>query len=76
MTLLKVPRDKGDDCIVHGFRSSFRDWVAEKSSYPGKVAEAGLAHTIADGVKVAHRRTDYLDERKPLMAVWAKFVAR
>jgi integrase len=76
MTLLKILRDKGDNYTVHGFRSSFRDWVAEKTSYPGEVAEAALAHTIANRVEAAYRRTDYLDKRKPLMADWAKFVSR
>ena len=76
MTLLKILRDKGDNYTVHGFRSSFRDWVAEKTSYPGEVAEAALAHTIANKVEAAYRRTDYLDKRKPLMTDWAKFVAR
>lgn len=76
MTLLKILRDKGDDYTVHGFRSSFRDWVAEKTNYPGEVAEAALAHAIANKVEAAYRRTDYLEKRKPLMADWAKFVAR
>ncbi len=76
MTLLKILRDKGDDYTVHGFRSSFRDWVADKTDYPGEVAEAALAHTIANKVEAAYRRTDYLDKRKPMMADWAKFVAR
>ena len=76
MELVKILRDKGDDYTVHGFRSSFRDWVAEKTSYPGEVAEAALAHTIANKVEAAYRRTDYLDKRKPLMTDWAKFVAR
>ncbi|TNE28785.1 MAG: site-specific integrase [Alphaproteobacteria bacterium] len=74
MTLLKILRDKGDDYTVHGFRSSFRDWVAEKTNYPGEVAEAALAHTIANKVEAAYRRTDYLDKRKPLMSDWAKFL--
>ena len=73
MTLLKILRDKGDDYTVHGFRSSFRDWVAEKTNYPGEVAEAALAHTIANKVEAAYRRTDYLDKRRPLMADWADF---
>tara|TARA_B100001179_G_scaffold228934_1_gene213786 strand:+ start:91 stop:1236 length:1146 start_codon:yes stop_codon:yes gene_type:complete len=76
MTLLKILRDKGHDYTVHGFRSSFRDWVAEKTNYPGEVAEAALAHTITNKVEAAYRRTDYLEKRKPLMADWAKFVAR
>ncbi|MEO0418574.1 MAG: integrase arm-type DNA-binding domain-containing protein, partial [Pseudomonadota bacterium] len=54
MTLLKILRDKGDDYTVHGFRSSFRDWVAEKTNYPGEVAEAALAHAIANKVEAAY----------------------
>ncbi|MBS7671494.1 tyrosine-type recombinase/integrase [Croceicoccus gelatinilyticus] len=75
MTLLKILRDKGHDYTVHGFRSSFRDWVAEKTNYPGEVAEAALAHTITNKVEAAYRRTDYLGKRKPMMADWANFVA-
>lgn len=75
MTLLKILRDKGDDYTVHGFRSSFRDWVAEKTNYPGEVAEAALVHAIANKVEAAYRRTNYLDKRKPMMADWAKYVA-
>lgn len=74
MTLLKILRDKGDEYTVHGFRSSFRDWAAEKTNYPCEVAEAALAHTIANKVEAAYRRTDYLDKRKPLMADWSMFV--
>jgi len=73
MTFLKILRDKGDDYTVHGFRSSFRDWVAERTNYPSEVAEAALAHTIANKVEAAYRRTDYLDKRKPMMADWADF---
>ena len=76
MTLLKILRDKDDDHTVHGFRSSVRDWDAEKTNYPGEVAEAALAHTIANKVEAAYRRTADLDKRKSLMADLAKFVAR
>ena len=58
---------------MHGFRSSFRDWVAEETSYPGEVAEAALAHTIPNKVEAAYRRTDFLEKRKALMADWANF---
>ncbi len=75
MTLLKILRDKGDEYTVHGFRSSFRDWAAEKTNYPGEIAEAALAHTIANKVEAAYRRTDFLDKRRPLMADWSEFVA-
>jgi len=74
MTLLKILRDKGEVYTVHGFRSSFRDWVAERTNYPGEVAEAALAHTIANKVEAAYRRTNYLDKRTPLMADWSKFL--
>lgn len=73
MTLLKILRNRDEEYTVHGFRSTFRDWVAEKSEYPGEVAEAALAHTIANKVEAAYRRTDYLEKRIPLMKDWAKF---
>ena len=71
MTLLKVVRDMGLDVTVHGFRSAFRDWCAEETSFPGEVAEAALAHAIPNKVEAAYRRTDFLEKRKKLMAAWA-----
>lgn len=73
MTLLKVLRDQNAGVTVHGFRSTFRDWVAEQTNYPGEVAEAALAHGIPNKVEAAYRRTDFLEKRKPLMADWAAF---
>ncbi len=73
MTLLKVMRDMKTGVTVHGFRSAFRDWVAEETSYPGKVAEAALAHSIPNKVEVAYRRTDFLSKRRALMADWGAF---
>lgn len=55
-------------------RSAFRDWAAEKTSFPGEVAEAALAHTVANRVEAAYRRTDYLAKRKLMMSDWADFV--
>jgi integrase len=63
MTLLKVLRDMGLPFTVHGFRSTFRDWVAE----------AALAHAIPNKVEAAYRRTNYLEKRKALMAAWGAF---
>lgn len=74
MTLLKVLRDCGLTCTVHGFRSSFRDWVAERTDTASEVAEAALAHTVADKTEAAYRRTDYLEKRACLMEQWASFV--
>lgn len=73
MTLLKILRDMDLSVTVHGFRSAFRDWVAEKTDYPGEVAEAALAHTVPNKVEAAYRRTDFRDKRRLLMRDWAIF---
>lgn len=73
MTLLKILRDMDAGVTVHGFRSAFRDWVAEETSYPGEVAEAALAHANSNKVEAAYRRTDFLDKRRALMSEWADF---
>lgn len=73
MTLLKILRDRNTGVTVHGFRSAFRDWVAEQTSFPGEIAEAALAHTIPNKVEAAYRRTNYLEKRKVLMKEWAEF---
>lgn len=74
MTLLKVLRDAGLSYSVHGFRSAFRDWVAEKTRFPDAVAEAALAHTLPNRVEAAYRRTNYFDQRKDLMEAWGKYL--
>ncbi|MFM5885409.1 MAG: tyrosine-type recombinase/integrase [Novosphingobium sp.] len=73
MTLLKILRDMEAGVTVHGFRSAFRDWVADKTDYPGEVAEAALAHANSNKVEAAYRRTDFLEKWKALMADWAAF---
>lgn len=73
MTLLKVMRDMETGATVHGFRSAFRDWVAEETGYPGEVAEAALAHSIPNKVEAAYRRTDFLAKRRAMMAEWGAF---
>jgi len=74
MTLLKILRDMELSVTVHGFRSAFRDWVAEQTDFAGEIAEAALAHTVSNKVEAAYRRTDFLDKRKLMMAEWAAFV--
>ncbi|UUY01425.1 integrase arm-type DNA-binding domain-containing protein [Sphingomonas sp. J315] len=74
MTLLKILRDMELGVTVHGFRSAFRDWVADKTDYPGEVAEAALAHAVSNKVEAAYRRTDFLDKRRFLMADWGAFI--
>jgi integrase len=75
MTLTKVLRDLGEQVTQHGFRSSFRDWVAEKTGAPDAVAESCLAHVVEDKVLAAYRRTDFFDMRQSLMAAWGEFCA-
>jgi integrase len=73
MTLLKVVRDAGLAVTVHGFRSAFRDWVAERTDFASEVAEAALAHAIPNKVEAAYRRTDFLERRTLLMEEWGRF---
>lgn len=56
---------------VHGFRSNFRDWVAEKTSYANELAEMALGHAIGDAVEAAYRRGDMFERRRQLMDDWA-----
>jgi integrase len=58
---------------VHGFRSTFRDWAAECTSYPREMCEFALAHTLSSEVEAAYLRTDMLEKRRQLMKDWAKF---
>ena len=70
MTLRRMNRD---DLTVHGFRSTFRDWAAECTSFPREVAEAALAHAIPDKVEAAYRRGDLFERRRQLMKVWSRY---
>lgn len=64
------------DVTVHGFRSSFRQWGAETTSYPSAALELALAHVNKDKVEAAYQRSDLYEKRKNLMATWAKFCAK
>ena len=66
---------KCPDATVHGMRSAFADWRAEQTRYSSEVAEAALAHTVADKVKAAYQRTDFFDRRRQLMDEWSEFCA-
>ncbi len=61
------------DFVVHGLRSSFRDWAAEMTSFPREVAEMALAHAVGDAVERAYRRGDLLTRRAKMMQAWAAF---
>jgi integrase len=70
MTLRRMGRG---DLTAHGFRSSFRDWAAERTTFPAEVAEMALAHTLSDKVEAAYRRGDLFQKRRQLAEAWAKF---
>ena len=61
------------DATVHGFRSSFRDWVSEETSHPSEVAEMALAHAIGNKVEAAYRRKDLLEKRRALLLDWESY---
>jgi hypothetical protein len=61
------------DVTVHGFRSAFRDWAGERTSFPCEIAEAALAHLVGDAVERAYRRGDALEKRRRLLTAWAQF---
>lgn len=61
------------DITVHGFRSTFRDYVAEKTNTPGRIAEAALAHKLKDASEAAYQRGDLIEKRKILMQSWANY---
>jgi integrase len=61
------------DFVVHGFRSTFRDWAAERTTYQNHVVEMALAHAIGNKVEAAYRRGDLMEQRRRLMDDWAKY---
>ena len=63
----------GRPVVPHGFRSSFRDWAAERTEYPAEMAELALAHEVGSAVERAYRRTDMLERRRAMMEDWAAF---
>ena len=65
-----------DDYTVHGFRSSFRDWVGEETDFAGETAEIALAHVVGSKVERAYRRADALEKRRNLMEAWAGYVTQ
>jgi integrase len=76
MTISAVTRRMKIDAVPHGFRSTFRDWAAENTSYPNEVCEQALAHTITNAAEAAYRRGDLLKKRRHLMNDWAKYLNR
>ncbi|MEG3081769.1 integrase arm-type DNA-binding domain-containing protein [Halomonas sp. 5021] len=68
------PSGEKGNYVPHGFRSSFRDWTGEVTSYPRDVAEMALAHTIENKVEAAYRRGDLFEKRRAMMQEWADYL--
>ncbi|WP_071695820.1 site-specific integrase [Halomonas sp. QHL1] len=69
------PSGEQGNYVPHGFRSSFRDWTGEVTSYPRDVAEMALAHTIENKVEAAYRRGDLFEKRRAMMQEWADYIS-
>lgn len=75
MSLTACMRRLNLTAVPHGFRSTFTDWVAERTSYPSEVREMALAHAIGNDTEAAYRRGDLFDKRRRLMEEWATFIS-
>ena len=71
--LMVLRRMHRRDVTTHGFRSSFRDWAAERTNFPRAVCEAALAHALRDKTEAAYQRSDLFERRRELMTTWAEF---
>jgi len=75
--LMRGMRERGElqvEAVPHGFRSTFRDWGAEQTSYPDEIRKAASGHTVGDSVQQAYQRTDLLEKRRRMMDEWAEFL--
>ncbi len=73
MGMLEMLRGLRPGLTVHGFRSTFRDWVSDATNFSPELAEMALAHAIQNQVEAAYRRGDLLERRRALMEAWADF---
>ena len=74
MTMSRFMERAGLEARPHGFRSSLRTWIAETTDTPDDIAEAVLGHVTGTEVSRAYKRTDYLEQRRPIMEAWARYV--
>jgi integrase len=70
---MQLRRMNAADITVHGFRSTFRDWASETTSFPHEVCEQALAHAIGNKTEAAYRRGDLFEKRRKLMDTWAAY---
>ena len=76
MAMLELLKGMEKDFTVHGFRSTFKNWAAERTNFPRQVVEFALAHVNRDTTEAAYLHSDLLEKRAPLMDQWAKHVNR
>jgi integrase len=69
-----VDRVSKRPAVPHGLRSTFRDWVAERTHFPGDMAEVALAHKVGNAVEAAYRRGDMVEKRRAMMAAWSEYL--
>lgn len=74
MSMTLVIRRMKVDAVPHGFRSTFIDWAAERTSYPPELREMALAHTLGDKTQAAYQRGDLFERRRALMADWSAYI--
>ena len=74
-THAKLLRELGFDAVTHGFRSSFRDYAAERTHTPHAVMEAALAHVVRNKAEAAYARSDLFEKRRALMECWSQYLA-
>ena len=75
MVFWKLVKQQGLAAVPHGFRSSFRDWAAERTDHPREVIEAALAHVVGNRTEAAYARSDLFERRRRLMDEWADYLA-
>jgi integrase len=76
MAMLRVlARLCRSDLTVSGFRSTFRNWAAERTTYPNQVVQTALARHVSDKVEATYRRRDLFVKRARLMNDWAEYCA-
>jgi integrase len=74
--MLKLLKRMGfEELTVNGFRSTFKDWARDRTSFDNYVVEAALAHSLGDKVEAAYARSDVIEKRRKLMEAWAAFCA-
>ncbi len=74
VSVSKVPKQLGHNVTAHGFRSTFKDWAREHTSYPDEVSELALAHVGTDATRAAYARSELIDKRRKLMDDWEHFI--